>query len=214
MEMIQYKRMLAYMRACVGDFSHAEDHVRRVVCAAMEILATEPTADRETLLCACILHDIGRPEQMQNPERHHAEVGAQKAYEYLKQNGQSEEFAKRVSDIISAHSSVLLAGERGIEAQILFEADKLDMIGAIGVCRTVAYGVEEKESIYDEADQKGDSAQIGGTILREMENDLRFAENAFQTRRGKELAQKKIEQSKAFIRSMKEEILLDGEWPI
>lgn len=213
MNQTQYDRVKDYMRACVADAAHAEDHVTRVTNAAMEIAKSVVGADREVLLCACLLHDIGRGEQMKDPSRHHAQVGAEKAGEYLLRNGWSEAFAGRVSEIIGAHSDAKLAVARGIEAQILFDADKLDVIGAIGACRTVAYGVEANEPIYDADDFANETARQGGSMLREMENDYRFAVDSFMTEKGRELAFRKAAFSRAFINALREEMAWGSALP-
>ena len=72
-----------YMRACMGDSAHDGEHVRRVLYLAMEIAEAEPAADRDVLIAACLLHDIGREEQFQNPALCHARAGAEKAYRFL-----------------------------------------------------------------------------------------------------------------------------------
>ena len=213
MNQTQYERMKDYMRSCVADSAHAEDHVTRVTNAAMEICKSEPRADREALLCACLLHDIGRGEQLENPSRHHARVGAEKARDYLTRNGWDAAFAARVSDIIGAHSDAHLASARGVEARILFDADKLDVIGAIGACRTVAYGVEAGEPIYDADDFEASPSSSGGSMLREMENDYRFAVSSFLTARGRALAERKAAFSRAFMDALREEMAWGSALP-
>lgn len=47
---------------------------------ALAIAWTEKDADYDVLIAACLLHDIGRSEQFENPQLNHAEVGAKKAY--------------------------------------------------------------------------------------------------------------------------------------
>lgn len=213
MDQTRYERLKAYMRECVADSAHAEDHVTRVTNAAMEICRFEPGADREALLCACLLHDIGRGEQLKDPSRHHARVGAEKARDFLVKNGWDAAFAARVADTIGAHSDARLASARGIEARILFDADKLDVIGAIGACRTVAYGAEAGEPIYDASDLNGAPSPAGGSMLREMENDYRFAVSSFMTARGRELAERKAAFSRAFMDALREEMAWGSALP-
>ena len=205
MNQAQYARIKDYMRACVADSAHAEDHIARVTNAAMEICRFEPGADREALLCACVLHDIGRREQIEDPSRHHARVGAGKARKFLTEIGFCEAFAARVAEIIGAHSDRELAMARGIEARILFDADKLDVIGAVGVCRSVAYGVEVGEPLLDERDFENSGDPSGGSMLREMENDYRFAMSSFMTARGREMAERRAALSRAFIDALRKE---------
>ena len=107
--------LLNCMRENIGDATHAEDHIFRVTNAARDIARTEQGVDEEALFCACLLHDIGRREQIENPFRPHAAVGAEKARTFLVENGWSEAFAARVSQIIAAHSSREMAANGGLE---------------------------------------------------------------------------------------------------
>lgn len=196
--------LLSCMRANIGDATHAEDHIFRVTSAAREIAQTEKNVDEEALLCACLLHDIGRREQLENPSRLHAAVGAEKARAFLAENGWSEAFAARVSQIIAAHSSREMAARGGIEEKILFDADKLDMLGSVGLCRAIAYAVGEGEPIYDARDLAQKPSPDGGTMLREVENDLAFASGAFFTRRAQELAHPAFKLTFAFLENLRE----------
>lgn len=198
------RRLLSCMRANIGDATHAEDHIFRVTSAAREIAQTEKNVDEEALLCACLLHDIGRREQLENPSRLHAAVGAEKARAFLAENGWSEAFAVRVSQIIAAHSSREMAARGGIEEKILFDADKLDMLGSVGLCRSIAYAVGEGEPIYDARDLAQKPSPDGGTMLREVENDLAFAAGAFFTRHAQELARPALALTFAFLENLRE----------
>lgn len=196
--------LLSCMRANIGDATHAEDHIFRVTSAAREIAQMEKNVDEEALLCACLLHDIGRREQLENPSRPHAAVGAEKARVFLAENGWSDAFAARVSRIIAAHSSREMAARGGIEEKILFDADKLDMLGSVGLCRAIAYAVGEGEPIYDARDLAQKPSPDGGTMLREVENDLAFASGAFFTRRAQALAQPAFKLTFAFLENLRE----------
>lgn len=98
-----YKKIEAYMLECMQDSAHDREHVYRVLYTALEIAENEQTVDFDVLLAACLLHDIGRLEQNQNPALDHAEVGAQKARAFLAENGFSETFCARVADCIYTH---------------------------------------------------------------------------------------------------------------
>ncbi len=196
--------LLNCMRENIGDATHAEDHIFRVTNAARDIARTEQGVDEEALFCACLLHDIGRREQIENPSRPHAAVGAEKARTFLVENGWSEAFAARVSQIIAAHSSREMAANGGLEEKILFDADKLDMIGSVGLCRSIAYAVQAGEPIYDARDLAQKPSPDGGTMLREVENDLAFVSGAFFTRRAQALAQPAFHLTFAFLENLRE----------
>ena len=120
----------SHMLACMGDSAHDAEHVRRVLYLALEIAESEPSADRDVLIAACLLHDIGREEQFRDPSLCHAQVGAEKAYRFLLDHDFSEDFAAHVRDCIRTHRFRSGDPPATIEARILFDADKLDVTGA------------------------------------------------------------------------------------
>lgn len=133
---------LEYALSCAADLSHGEGHIRRVLKNALYLAKDYPLADKEVLSCACALHDCGRKEQIANPSLPHAAVGAKKAEAFLLEKGCSAAFAARVAQVIAAHSSKAATLEAGTEAILLFDADKLEMTGAIGASRALIYCIE------------------------------------------------------------------------
>ena len=111
-----YDLIEGYMQTCMTDNAHDCEHIYRVLYVALDIARTEPDADRDVLICACLLHDIGRMEQFENPALDHAQVGADKALRFLREHGFDEEFARRVSDCIRAHRYRAANPPRSIEA--------------------------------------------------------------------------------------------------
>ena len=139
MEKDRYYAVEQYMKDCMSDSAHDREHVYRVLNNALRIAEGEQNVDYDILICACLLHDIGRREQLEDSALCHAAVGSQKAYHFLTENGFSEEFAQQVSDGIRTHRFRKNDPPRTLEAKILFDADKLDVVGAIGIARTLAY---------------------------------------------------------------------------
>lgn len=82
-----YQLLEEYMLSCMGDSAHDKEHVYRVLYSALEIAGEEPDVDYDVLICACLLHDIGRGEQFENPSLCHAQVGSEKAYRFLREQG-------------------------------------------------------------------------------------------------------------------------------
>ncbi|MBR7040218.1 MAG: HD domain-containing protein [Clostridia bacterium] len=122
-----------------NDLTHGEDHVRRVVSRCLKLAKHYPGADVRALTFAAILHDCGRAEEINDPKVPHAKAGAEKAERFLLENGETRAFASRVGAIIAAHSRRSDAQMGGIEERLLFDADKLDMCGAVGIYRGIAY---------------------------------------------------------------------------
>ncbi len=119
-----------------ADAVHDLDHVLRVLALAERIARAEG-ADMEIVCAAALLHDVGR-EQAEAQGLDHAAFAATRARAILA--GQPPEKVEAVAQAIAAHRFRSGPAPATPEAQVLFDADKLDAIGAIGVARAFAYG--------------------------------------------------------------------------
>lgn len=119
------------------DPAHDWQHNLRVM-AMCERIGREEGADMEVLRLAALLHDIGRVEERQTGECH-AEISARLAGEWLAERSMTEAFISRVQSAILAHRFRKERPPHTLEEKVLFDADKLDSIGAIGVARVFAY---------------------------------------------------------------------------
>ena len=76
-----YRVLEEYMLSCMDDSAHDREHIYRVLYNALRIAKTEKDVNYDVLIAACLLHDIGRKEQFENPELCHAMVGGEQAYD-------------------------------------------------------------------------------------------------------------------------------------
>ena len=54
------------------DSAHNQEHIYRVLAVGLDIAEHEPGVEYDVLIAACLLHDIGRKEQLENPRLCHA----------------------------------------------------------------------------------------------------------------------------------------------
>jgi uncharacterized protein len=122
--------------------SHDWDHVQRVYNLAVHI-AKKEKANLEIVQLSALLHDIGRAEEDASKGKvDHALVGAEMAVDYLTKKGVSSQNIESVVHCIKAHRSRTGVPPQSLEAKVLFDADKLDCIGAIGIGRTFVFAGE------------------------------------------------------------------------
>jgi uncharacterized protein len=119
-----------------ADAVHDFDHVLRVLKLAERIGRAE-RADLSIVRAATLLHDIGRTEGA-TAEFDHAALGAKRAREILADRPTAT--VEAVAHAVAAHRFRTDPEPATLEAQVLFDADKLDAIGAVGVARAFAYG--------------------------------------------------------------------------
>ena len=204
-----YTRIENYMCACMEDSAHDREHIYRVLYNALEIAKSEAGVDYDILITACLLHDIGRKEQFENPSLCHAMVGAEKAYAFLTGQGFDEAFADQVRCCIQTHRFRKNMPPQSIEAKILFDADKLDVTGAIGIARTLMYKGNVTEPLYTRlpdgtiSDGTQDDAP---SFFREYKFKLEKLYDKFYTARGAELAQERRAIAAAFYEKMYQEV--------
>ena len=200
------RRMLEHMQ----DVAHDPNHIYRVLYASLDIMNTEPAADRDIVIAAALLHDIGRDRQAQNPELDHAVVGAQMAASFLVSIGWSAACAQHVADCVRTHRYRTNDVPQSIEARIIFDADKLDATGSMGIARTLLYCGQTGEPIYVLDDEgpliaDGDGSETN-CFVQEFDWKLRHIYDKFLTARGHELAQKRRTVAIHFADELKREI--------
>lgn len=126
------------------DAAHDFEHVLRVLKLAERIGEAEG-ADMEVLRAAVLLHDVARvAEDAGGPC--HAEAGAKRAREILARH--REDKVEAVAHAIATHRFRGSAMPQTLEASILYDADKLDAIGAIGVARAYAIAGRQAQRLW------------------------------------------------------------------
>ena len=140
-----------------GDAAHDFDHVLRVMQLAARIAAAEG-ADATVVRLAALLHDAPAPAAMAGAsiniiagrQAHHLAAAAH-ARRLLATRGLDEVRTANVVHCIEAHRY----RDRSIqpetlEARCLYDADKLDGIGAIGVARAFAFAGAHDNRLWTE----------------------------------------------------------------
>ena len=203
-----YAKLESFMRNCMGDSAHDCEHIYRVLNNALVIAKDIPDIDYDILIAACLLHDIGRVEQIENPELCHAAIGCEKAYHYLVNNGFSDSFAQKVKDCIRTHRFRKNDQPQSLEAKILFDADKLDVVGAIGIARTLVYRGTVSSPLYTRLPNGSISNGDGDTedsFFKEYHFKLTKLYDRFYTAKGKELALQRRKAANDFYESLYKE---------
>ena len=204
-----YNAIERHMLGIMDDSAHDCQHVYRVLYNALEIAKEESEVDYDILIAACLLHDIGRPDQVANPSLCHAEVGSEKAYRFLLELGMTDAFASHVRHCILTHRFRKNLPPQTVEAKILFDADKLDVTGAIGIARTLLYRGTVLEPLYrllPDGTISDGSHDIGHSFFREYKFKLEKLYDRFLTEKGGELAKERQSIAKAYYESLYEEV--------
>ncbi len=139
-----------------SDPVHGFDHILRVYRLAERIAEAEG-ADLEIVRAAALLHDVdggqSTTDSGQRESHHHS--AADFARRTLKAEGWPDERIQAVEHCIRAHRfRDDREAPQTLEAKVLFDADKLDAIGAIGAARSIAYAVQSRQPLYASPSQR------------------------------------------------------------
>jgi uncharacterized protein len=192
--------------------SHGFDHTERVLALALHVGKKEG-ADLTVLTLAALLHDIGRrAEDASQGELCHAEVGSEMARKILRKHRLPDDVIDKVVHCIRHHRYRRGSTPATIEARVLFDADKLDAIGAIGIGRAFLFAGENGARLHntpgiDPLATRAYSSE--DTAYREFLAKLRHVHERMLTREGKRLAEKRHAFMERFFDQMQEEI--EGE---
>ena len=158
-----------------GDSTHDFDHVLRVYRLAERIGHAEG-ADMTVLRTATLLHDIARPDQDAGRVADHAVEGARRAQQMLDE--QPPEFVESVTHAIETHRFRTNRPPQTLEAKILYDADKLDAIGAVGIARAFAYGAHRGQRLWAEPEASEHTAIKEFAVKLSKVKDTLFTEAA------------------------------------
>jgi len=132
-----------------NDPVHGFDHVLRVFALAERIAKAEG-ANTDVVRAAALLHDASGGETGSAGRGEHQHLSAEFARQVLEAEAWPEEAIAAVQHCVRAHRFRGTEQPETLEAKVLFDADKLDVIGAFGVARTIAYDVTVGQPIFAE----------------------------------------------------------------
>ncbi|MBN1595633.1 HD domain-containing protein [candidate division FCPU426 bacterium] len=192
--------------------SHDWEHTERVLVLALH-LAEKEGADQEIVRYAAVLHDIGRAEEDQSSGQVcHAERGATMARLLLARHGLEPLKIERIARCIQTHRFRGRLQPETPEAKVLFDADKLDSLGAVGIGRAFLFAGEVGAKLHNpEADiEKTLPYTEEDTAYREYCLKLSKIKGRILTAEGRRLAGERHAFMENFFMRLNREI--DGEW--
>ncbi len=196
--------------------THDWTHNLRVLKTVKLLLASEKRpVNMEVLELAVYLHDIARKmEDDLGGKIDHAKKSAEMAAEILKKEGFTSEIIERVCHCIRAHRFRKHDGDeqpQSVEAELLYDADKLECIGAIGVARSFMFAGEnnyqlyrEPSSEYEGLTREKDPRKHTANI--EFEVKLKHIKNKLITPEGQKIGEDRHRFMEVFFQRLEQEV--------
>ena len=191
--MLDTVKQLAHKHLQNSRGSHKWDHTLRVYRLCKHIGISEGV-DMDVVLAAAYLHDIGRAYQDESKGALcHAEKGVRMAGPILEKIALSEAQKNNILHCIRSHRFRGSHNPMTPEAKVLFDADKLDAIGAVGVARAFLFAGEVGARLHNaEATvEDTESYSVEDTGYREFKVKLSKIRDRMLTAEGRKLAEER-----------------------
>lgn len=191
---------------------HDWDHTLRVLNNARHLVEAE-SGDAGVVEFAAVLHDIGRPVELADTGKTcHAERGGDMVLRLLPELGLTDgTFIEQVAHCVRAHRYRRRSEgtfPATLEARIVFDADKLDCIGAIGIGRSFHFAGRTGARVHNTAEEAVSSASYSreDTAYREYLVKLEHVHERMMTGEGKRMAAGRHDFMVAFFGQLNQEV--------
>ncbi len=218
----KYQKMKEIVERKLSCSAHAMDHVMRVYTICLQLAKYESGIDLDVLKTAALLHDVARVKEFKDKTGSidYAALGTEMATKILRTLCYSEEKIALVNHCIAAHRFRGNVKPQTKEAKILFDADKLDVLGAIGVARSFMMAGEYGQRIYsgipleEYLTDNVVGAKTNGRIKDiskhapnlEFELKFRHVPERLYTRKAKEIAEERLRFMENFFERLRMEM--------
>ncbi len=208
----KYKHIYEFVKSTLQSAPgcHDFDHTLRVLRNAEKLAAEMPEADLQIIRLATLLHDIARPEEMKSKGKLcHARKGAEICAYELKKYDFPQAMIEKICACVQSHR---FRGDgpapQSLEAEIIYDADKLDSIGAVGIGRAFHFAGRENARVHNTSEEALNSEAYSreDSAYREYLVKLRHVADKMLTAAGKRHAVARAEFMHDFFAQIEREI--------
>lgn len=194
------------------DLAHGWEHTQRVYFLALYIAEHEGAASFIVGMAA-LLHDIGRITH--DPSRTHAERSALFATELFAGYDLSYENEQAILHAILAHNYRSGITPQTLEARVLYDADRLDSLGASGLMRWSMTMKNKKWSEWksyhpDDPFATWRAPSDQNYLLDRFFTKLLLLPDVMLTETGRAMAVRRLAFLRLFLRELQLELVEDG----
>jgi uncharacterized protein len=201
-----YNEVMKLLQSAKG--SHDADHTLRVLNMARHIGKVEK-ADMRVVEYAALLHDIGREAETRSKGKlDHAEVGSRMAAEILTKYQFEASFIRHVAECIRTHRARSDKAPSSLEAKVVYDADTLDAMGAVGIARSFVFAGEIGARVHNSDVDifKTESYTKEDTAYREYMVKLRHLKDKLYTEEGRRIGLERSRFMDVFFERLNKEV--------
>ena len=218
-------RLKQIVETKLSESTHDIEHTMRVCKMCITLAESESNVNYNVLIAAALLHDIARNIEDSNRSENidHAILGAEMSGRILRRIGYSRGEVQRISHCIRTHRFRTNNEPRTIEAKILFDADKIDILGAVGIARSFTFASQHCQKMYSDVDinEYIKSNLVGGVISGkiidyslhtpniEFHTKCKQIPGRLYTEKGKLIAEERLRYVSDFFDRLKKELVLN-----
>lgn len=215
----KYEDILEIVQNRLTCSAHNLDHILRVHNLCLLLARYEEDVDLDVLIPAALLHDIARVEESEDKtgEVDHAILGSEIAENILTDLEYEDEKIAGIKHCIATHRFRTGNEPETIEAKILFDADKLDAIGASGIARSfmLAGQFGQRLILNESLDEYLKANSVNNGRLRDMSKHTPFIEYELKfkkipeklyTKKAREIGEERLEFMEEFFTELKLEM--------
>ncbi|MFD3157254.1 HD domain-containing protein [Haloimpatiens sp. FM7330] len=216
---MKHRKIIEIVQDKLTCSAHNLDHVFRVYNLCLLLAKYEKNVDLEILIPSALLHDIARVEESQDKtgKIDHAVLGSVIAEDILRDLEYEEEKIEKIKHCIIAHRFRTGNEPNSIEAKILFDSDKLDVIGASGIARTfmLAGQFEQRLTVDESLNHYLKSNTVENGRLKDVSKHTPFIEyevkfkkipDKLYTKKAKEIGKERLKFMEEYFDRLKLEI--------
>lgn len=191
--------------------SHDFSHIERVFNLALTIGKSEG-ADLWVLGLAALFHDLARDEEARSGGQIcHAAAGALQTKRILEEQGEERGIIEAVCECIATHRYRDQNPPRTLEGKCLFDADKLDSLGAVGIARAYLWLGERGGTVYvpREIWEKTDFSSNrpeDDSLQREWHLKFQYLKDQLYTKTARQIGAKRNQTMVKFLETLEREV--------
>ena len=189
---------------------HDWEHTLRVLNNAKMIAKKEKKCDMRIIEIGALFHDIARADELAIKGKIcHATKGAKLTEEILREDGLNEDLIGKVVKCVRRHRFRGNEFPASIEEKIIYDADKLDSLGAVGLGRAFLFAGRIGAKVHNTPEEAVNSKAYSenDTAYREFLVKLKYLPSKMMTASGKKIAQKRLQYMEDFFNKLDAEVL-------